>query len=437
MNKLISTISSPEFINLQPLDMNPGLSSCEIKVLYVGANRNGSFISKDVATEMSKTLRGAPIVGWFREESNDFGDHGHGITFDEEKGIQFECYTKPYGFVAPDAKVWFQEFDETDEKGNTVRREYLMTTGYLWAGQFEECQSVINNGKGQSMELDEKTLNGEWAIDEKNGREFFIINDAVFSKLCILGDDVEPCFEGASVTSPVISNSFSLDDAFKKTLFSMMNDLKTIIEGGKVTMDENKDTAIETEVETVEVEAPAAEETVEDSTPVVAEEFAKRDEEEEKKDEKEDEEKPSEDESSDEDKKDDEEDDKKKRNFELAELESKYSKLQSDYENLKKDYDELVSFKLSIENDKKDELISQFTMLSDEDKKDVIDNKANYTLEEIESKLAVICFHKKVNFSMMDVESAPEADVEIPAEEEKANPVIYQLTDDEAVPVYL
>jgi hypothetical protein len=37
--------------------------------------------------------------------------------------------TKPYGFVAPDAKVWFQKFDDTDEFGNVTTREYLMTTG--------------------------------------------------------------------------------------------------------------------------------------------------------------------------------------------------------------------------------------------------------------------------------------------------------------------
>jgi hypothetical protein len=45
-------------------------------VLYVGENRNRSYISKEVATEMAKTLRGAPIVGYYREEAQDFGDHG-------------------------------------------------------------------------------------------------------------------------------------------------------------------------------------------------------------------------------------------------------------------------------------------------------------------------------------------------------------------------
>ena len=31
----------------------------------------------------------------------------------------------------------------------------------------------------------------------------------MFSKLCILGDDIEPCFEGASITAPNISAKFS------------------------------------------------------------------------------------------------------------------------------------------------------------------------------------------------------------------------------------
>ena len=41
-HKSIATINSPEFINLQPLDINPLMSQCEIKVLYVGANQKRS-----------------------------------------------------------------------------------------------------------------------------------------------------------------------------------------------------------------------------------------------------------------------------------------------------------------------------------------------------------------------------------------------------------
>jgi len=59
------------------------MSKCEIKVLYIGENRNRSYISKEVATEMAKTLRGAPIVGYYKEKKEDFADHGEQMIWDD------------------------------------------------------------------------------------------------------------------------------------------------------------------------------------------------------------------------------------------------------------------------------------------------------------------------------------------------------------------
>ena len=189
----IATIDSPEFIQITKI--SPLISKCEIKVLYLGENRNQTFITKEVATQMAQTLPGCPIVGYYIENKEDFGDHGNQIIIDAE-GVKFKKLTKPYGFVAPDAKVWFQKFEDTDEFGNKEIREYLMTEGYLWTGQYEEAKKIFEdeNGRPESMELDEETLKGYWSTDNKRGLDFFIINDAIFSKLCILGEDVEPCF---------------------------------------------------------------------------------------------------------------------------------------------------------------------------------------------------------------------------------------------------
>jgi len=271
MHRSIATIDAPEFINLQPLDINPMMSKCEIKVLYIGANRNHSYITKEVATEMAKTLRGAPIVGYYKEEKEDFADHGEQVIFDDE-GIHFNCLTKPYGFVAPDAEIWFQKFVDTDDFGNDVEREYLMTTGYLWTGQFEEVKTVVENGRPQSMELDEATLEGRWEYNRAEGMEYFIIDDAMFSKLCILGDDVEPCFEGASVTEPQVSTSFTkVDDTFVRTLYTMMQDLKSALEiqGGQSKMELENNELENNEV----VESPVVEETpvAEEEVPAVEE----------------------------------------------------------------------------------------------------------------------------------------------------------------------
>jgi len=95
---------------------------------------------------------------------------------------------------------------------------------------------------------------------------------------------------------------------------------------------------------------------------------------------------------------DDEEDEEDKKKY--TELEKKYNALESEFNLLKEEAVELRAFKKEIENKQKDELIKEFYMLSDEDKRDVIEHKEEYTLEEIESKLAVICFKKKVNFNL-------------------------------------
>ena len=82
-----------------------------------------------------------------------------------------------------------------------------------------------------------------------------------------------------------------------------------------------------------------------------------------------------------------------------AEAADKYSQLNAQYEALKAEVESLREFKLAVDNQKKDELINSFYMLSDEDKADVIANKTQYTYDEIESKLAVICVRNKVNFT--------------------------------------
>ena len=416
MHQSIATIDSPEFINLRPLDINPLMSECEIKVLYVGANRNRSFISKEVATKIGETLRGAPIVGYYKKPKEDFADHGEKLIIDDE-GIHFECQTVPYGFVSPDAKVWFQDFEDHDNMGNSVIHTYLMTTGYLWTSQFPESSLPVNQGRPQSMELFEASVDGQWEYNYDKEMDFFIINDAIVSKLCILGDDVEPCFEGASVTKPEISKKFTLDDKFKNTLYSMMQDLKNVLNGGEKQM-ENETTLTFTEQEASVVEEPSIEEAPIVDETSVSSDFAKKDDEKEKETS---DEKPTDDKEEDgtkdeakedegEEEKDDDKDDKKKFTLlsqELEELKTSYSALQTQYQ-------ELLSFKTEIENQKKDALISEFYMLADEDKADVIANKEKYTLDEIKAKLSVICFDKKINFAAVSEE--PTANKEEKAE---------------------
>ena len=435
MHQSIATIDSPEFINLQPLEINPLMSSCEIKVLYLGENRNHSYITKEVATEMAKTLRGAPIVGYYKEEKEDFRDHGEKIIFDDE-GVKFECLTKPYGFVAPDAQVWFQKFEDTDEFGNKITREYLMTTGYLWTGQYEEAKLAIDEGRPQSMELDDETLDGHWSTNSKTGMDFFIINDAIFSKLCILGEDVEPCFEGSSITAPEVSKHFTkMDDDFKKTLFTMMQDLKQALKGG-YKMELEDENVVETEVTTEvasEQEKVETPETEAVETAVANEEVAT--------------EEPSidntdnsinaETESNEiENVIEDVEETTVEESKDYTLLEEELNNLKISYAEMEQKYQELVTFKEAVDNEKKDALINSFYMLSDEDKKDVIENKSKYSLDEIEAKLSVICVRKKVNF---DLDNSNKNEDTVEEEVDNKEVTTYNLNETEStnIPAWL
>ena len=62
MNKSIPSRNvETQFINIVPI--NPLISSCDIKVLYTGKNRNKSYFRKDVVERMANTLPNIPIVG--------------------------------------------------------------------------------------------------------------------------------------------------------------------------------------------------------------------------------------------------------------------------------------------------------------------------------------------------------------------------------------
>ena len=414
--------------------INPLISKCQIKVCYVGdePNRNRSIITKEVGRALGSRLPGSPIVGYYNEDKEDFEGHNTELVCKDGK-LQFKKTTRPYGFVDLNAKVWFQKFLD-----NGVEHEYLMTEGYLWTGQYPEAKRIIDRGNNQSMELDKDKINAYWTKDNKGKPQFFIINEAIISELCTLGEDVEPCFEGSNITAPKIT--FSLEDSFKEELFSMMNQMKEILnEGGssvediKVTETAIEEVVVEEEVvaepapeavvETVEEvveEATAEEEVAEEAAPTT--EFAEEvcpeckkplsecECEEEKEEEK-----------------------KEKYNLEeipeYVELSSRYSNLETEFNTLTEKYNSLVEFKRQIDKKEKEAMIAKFYMLSDEDKKDVIENIDTYSIDDIEAKLSIICVRNKVRFDLDE------------DKEETTNPTTYNLHSDavaeDAVPAWI
>ena len=47
-----------------------------------------------------------------------------------------------------------------------------MTNGYLWTGQYPEIQKALDEGLTKSMEIDEKSLDGNWGKNYNSGGEF-------------------------------------------------------------------------------------------------------------------------------------------------------------------------------------------------------------------------------------------------------------------------
>jgi cell fate (sporulation/competence/biofilm development) regulator YlbF (YheA/YmcA/DUF963 family) len=193
--------------------INPLFSTCKVRVLYTGKNRNMSIISKDAVEKALPSIIGVPIVGEFSMENKDYKGHGGAIDLDS---YDFIHTTKPYGFVPESATFSWEEVKTRD---GSIREYLTVDNCYLWTGRYPEAFSIVEQGKGQSMEIE--VNDGEW----NENQEAYDIKNFTFSALCILGDDVEPAFEDANITS-----SFSLNsDAFKLEYAKMMNDVKSIL----------------------------------------------------------------------------------------------------------------------------------------------------------------------------------------------------------------
>lgn len=162
---------------------------------------------------------------------------------------------------------------------------------------------------------------------------------------------------------------------------------------------------VETVEEAVEVEAPAAEVEVEtqpepeeetqteaevEAEDTVAEDTASGEFVEKKEEEEDSEEAPAAEEET-----PAEEEDEDKKNTEHSLEESKFAAIEAELE-------ELRAFKRSVENKEKDALINKYHMLSDEEKADVVAHKEEYTLEQIDEKLALIYVRNNVDFSTVD-----------------------------------
>lgn len=218
-NKLFRYSTEIKIVQSSIKKLNPQFSLCDVLVCYHGDNRNMTSLPKKVIEENLYSIYGVPIVGeWIYKldgtDEQTWGSHGGRVIIDD-KGIRFEQTTKPFGFVTKEAADNATWVTVTEKDGHT-QKEYLKLSGcILWTERYEESKTILDDNYGQSMEIEFKK--GHYREDHYYEAEEFI-----FSALCILGTDVEPCFESAC-----IGRHYELD-SFKKEFSLMLNEYKKI-----------------------------------------------------------------------------------------------------------------------------------------------------------------------------------------------------------------
>jgi len=177
MNKNIFEFPVVIYGNLEKF--NDVLSKARCRIFYKYGNRNGTYITDEFAEKLISSLHYVPIKGIYEEDEKDFTDHG------KSRGEG-----RIYGIV-PETNnfAWEKHLDE-----DGVEREYACVDVLIFTSLYSEANEIV--GKAQSMELFEPTL--KYHFEVINGVKWAVFDDGCFLGLQVLGDNVEPCFEGAA-----------------------------------------------------------------------------------------------------------------------------------------------------------------------------------------------------------------------------------------------
>lgn len=200
----VTTVNLPTHFEEIESSNDSRFQKVKIYIAHTGENLNKSIFSREVLENMIPSLSHIPILGLISEKDNgdkDFRGHEKNISLEDGK-FKIKFNTHAYGFVPEDNNAHFEI---------TGGKEWLVTDGYLWT-RFIDAIELFNDAsgsKGQSMEVGDVE-----GYTDNRGR--LVFTNAVFTGLCILGDDVPPAMTGSTV-----STVFSKQD-FKSTFEEML-----------------------------------------------------------------------------------------------------------------------------------------------------------------------------------------------------------------------
>lgn len=190
MNKSLYEFPVTVYGNLEKY--NEVLSRARCRIFYKYENRNGTYITDEFAEKLLKSLSYVPVKGIYAPEDGDYTDHGS----ERDEG-------RIYGIVPENPNIQWE--NHLDEDG--VERTYACVDVLIFTALYEEANDII--GKSQSMELYGPSLKYHEAIVK--GRRFIVFDEGCFLGLQVLGDNVEPCFEGASFYTLQNSIEFAIN----------------------------------------------------------------------------------------------------------------------------------------------------------------------------------------------------------------------------------
>ena len=184
---------------------NEVLSKARCRIFYKGANRNGTFITDEFAEQLISTLPYVPVKGIYDTMKDDFTDHGR------------ERYEgRIYGIVPENPNFAWETHLDVDG----VERTYACTDVYLFTGLYkQEAFDIVQ--KSQSMELYADSIEGEWQYI--GGKRYYVFTHGRFLGLQALGEDYEPCFEGAAFYTFVDSVKNLMTDLQGTDVFQKQN----------------------------------------------------------------------------------------------------------------------------------------------------------------------------------------------------------------------
>lgn len=236
------------FSEVKPSQVNGSFDEAVVRIACTGNNANGSHFTLEAFEKALPSLKNIPIVGLYKEDTEDFG--GHETSYEIQDGEFRVVYnTFPFGVIHESAKQWYEQVEEKGEL-----KTYLVSECLLWKRQ--KSYNLIKENGAYSVSMEIEVKDGVF-----NSDSIYEVRDFIFTAVCVLGTNVEPCFKSAEI------KLFSENVEYANMLQAYKQFAIDVFKGGENVKDEVLEV-----VEEVVTEEVAIEETIEEVVEEIIEE---------------------------------------------------------------------------------------------------------------------------------------------------------------------